>query len=563
MSLIRFAPVLCAAILCGSAPRVQAAAPESLWLGDEDRLLVLAPHPDDETLMAGGLIQEALDMDLPVRICFFTMGDNNEMASLFTRRHPIFRPGSIRPMGTLRRNESLAAASQLGLSTNDLIYLGYPDTGTLDIWTYHWRESPPLRSMLTQATEVPFESALTPGASYSGESIVDDLTDVIRDFRPTYIVVSQAADHNVDHRALSLFTRVALWNLAGQGLQPEWLEAPVHFTQWPKPRQMNPKKPAHKPYFLDPSTEWMQYGLASYQVSNKMAALRRYHSQLSSAPAYLHPFIRKTELFAVPTELSFPAGVGSIELAEEDTSQFRPDAKGFLTSNTQSPLRQMLREQQRAESHSLGDSDNDFLMQQIRGDGIHLSLEIQFLTSLAPDVTLTLFLYAYQADQPFGPLPKIVIEIRDGNLISLTDLDTPLPEDAIVLLPAEQDTVSLQIPYSLLGYPHKLLLGAELFQGALPIDWTPWRVLDFTGEPFEGVEDPFLPPVAPAAPERTPPTVKTDIRPDEPPPSPDADEVKTPAAPKAPPVRNRLTPRVRLPKAPLSNRDEVDEPVLW
>jgi LmbE family N-acetylglucosaminyl deacetylase len=555
MSLIRCVPILIAAILCGATPlRLQAAPPESLWLGDEDRLLVLVPHPDDETLVAGGLIQEALDMDLPVRVCFFTMGDNNEIASLFTRRHPIFRPGTVRAMGTLRKNETLAAASQLGLSTNELIYLGYPDTGTLDIWTYHWRDSPPLRSMLTQATEVPFASALSTGAPYSGESIVEDLTDVIRDFRPTYIVGSHVADHNVDHRALALFTRVALWNLAAQGVQPEWLEAPVHFSQWPKPRQMNPAKPAHKPYFLDPATEWMQYGLAGYQVSNKIAALRRYHSQLSATPAYLHPFIRKTELFALPSELSFPGGVGSVELAEEDTSQFRPDAKGFLSLNTQSPLRQTLREQETAERRSLGDSDNDFLMQLIRGDGTELSLDFQFLSSLAPDVTLTVFLYAYQTDRPFGPLPKIVIEIRDGKLISLTDLDTQLPEDSMAVQPSDSDTVSLRIPYLLLGYPHKLLVGAELSKGALPIDWTPWRVLDFTGEPFDEAEALATLPTAkrPESPETAEPEAT------EPPPA-----EKPSPAPEAPRVRNRLTPRVRLPKAPRPDRDEADEPVLW
>jgi len=538
MSLLRCVPVLIAALCCCCLPlRLQAAAPESLWLGDEDRLLVLAAHPDDETLAAGGLIQEALDLDLPVRVCFFTMGDNNEIASLFTRRHPIFRPGTVQALGTLRENETRAAASQLGLSTHDLIYLGYPDTGTLDIWTHHWRDSPPLRSMLTKMTEVPFESALSTGAPYSGESIVDDLTDVIRDFRPTYIVVSHAADHNVDHRALALFTRVALWNLAAQGVQPELLEAPVHFTQWPKPRQMTPAKPAHKPYFLDPAAEWMQYGLAGYQVSNKMAALRRYHSQLTSTPSYLHAFIRKTELFSIPYELSFPAGVGRVELVEEDTSQFRPDAKSFRTLNTQSPLRQMLREQQMAESRSLGGSDNDFLMQLIRGDGTDLRLDLQFLTALAPDVTLTVYLYAYQIDRPFGPLPKIILEIRDGQLISLTDLDTPLPEDSLDLLSGEPDTVSLRIPYVLLGYPHKLLVSAEISKGAMPIDWTPWRVLDCTGEPFDGAET-----LAP---------------------TPEGPEVKAPAAPKTPRLRNRLTPRVRLPKAYTPNRDEADEPVLW
>jgi len=551
MPLPRYAPLFVAALICFSASlRLQATEPESLWLGDEDRLLVLSPHPDDETLAAGGLIQEALDLDLPVRVCFFTMGDNHEIASLFTRRPP--RP--LRPLGTLRQNEAVAAGSQLGLTTNQLLFLGYPDSGTLDIWHYHWRDAPPLQSMLTQATAVPFESALSTGAPYSGESIVDDLTKVIRDFQPTYIVVSHTADHNVDHRALALFTRIALWNLAADGFAPEVLAAPVHFTQWPQPRQMNPTQEAHAPYFLDAATEWIQYGLAPYQVSNKIAALRRYHSQMTSTPAYLEPFIRKTELFGLLRELTFPGGVGIAEFAEEDTSQFRPDSKGFLSLNEATPIQQSLRDQQAAESRALRKSDNDFLMQYLNGDGVDLTLGLQFLSPISSRATLTVFLFPYQSDRPFGMLPKLVLEIRNGTLISVTDLDEPLPRDAVSILPSEPDTVTIRIPYSLLGQPEKLLLGAQLSQGALPIDWTPWRVLDFAGLPFG------LPVPEDLAPERKP---EESTEPASLPP-PREEAVEAPAPPVRPVTRrNRLIPRVRLPEAPLPAQTEADEPVLW
>ena len=141
--------------LAALQPPAGAAATAPLQLDENDRLLVLAPHPSDETLAAGGLIQEALALDLPVRVCFFTMGDNNEIAALFTRRHPLLTPGATRASGMLRRNEALAAVTQLGLSTNDVVFLGYPDSGTLDIWKHHWRTVPPYRSPLTRANTVP------------------------------------------------------------------------------------------------------------------------------------------------------------------------------------------------------------------------------------------------------------------------------------------------------------------------------------------------------------------------------------------------------------------------
>ena len=202
---------MCAA-LAGRAMGVEA---EPLLLGDEeDRLLVLAPHPDDEVIGAGGLIQEAVELGVPVKVCFLTMGDNNELAFMFVRKHPVVMPGAVRRMGLDPER--------------DLVFLGYPDFGTLRIWNDHWRDVTPLRSMLTRATSVPYPEARTPGAAYAGEDVLEDLTEVIREFRPTHVALPTAADHNVDHRALYLFARVALWNLEAEGIAPERLAYPVH-----------------------------------------------------------------------------------------------------------------------------------------------------------------------------------------------------------------------------------------------------------------------------------------------------------------------------------------------
>ena len=46
-----------------------------LTFTENDRILVLAPHPDDETLGAGGVIQRALEAKAHVKIVFLTYGD--------------------------------------------------------------------------------------------------------------------------------------------------------------------------------------------------------------------------------------------------------------------------------------------------------------------------------------------------------------------------------------------------------------------------------------------------------------------------------------------------------
>ena len=49
-----------------------------LALSTNDRVLVMAPHPDDESLGCGGIIQTAVERHIPVRVVFFTYGDNNQ-----------------------------------------------------------------------------------------------------------------------------------------------------------------------------------------------------------------------------------------------------------------------------------------------------------------------------------------------------------------------------------------------------------------------------------------------------------------------------------------------------
>jgi len=539
-------------LICATL-HLSAAGTESLWLGDEDRILVLAPHPGDETLSAGGLIQEALDLDLPVRVCFFTMGDNHEIAALFTHRHPIGMPGAIRAMGTLRQNEAIAAATQLGLDKQDLVFLGYPDSGTLDIWNHHWRDTPPLRSRLTKATAVPFEKALSTDAAYSGDSILDDLTDVIRNFRPTYIVLPHSADHNVDHRALALFARVALWNLGSLDTAPELLAAPIHFTQWPEPRRAQPQRPASAPYFLNEQIEWIDFGLASYQISNKVAALQRHHSQMREAPNYLKSFIRKSELFGDYPEIPFPGGFGSAEFMEEDTSQFRPDDDSIRALAQQSPQGNAIIEQQIAETHALQGLENDFLLQKLDGDGTELTLSFQFARPVPESATLTISLFAYQSDHPFGPLPKIVIKIRGNHLALVRDLHRTLAKSGVLLVSGEENTRTIRVPFTLLNNPEKILIGARLLKGSLPIDWTPWRILDCSAEPFPEAQEVM----------ETPSPIVSE----EPPPSP-AIEPEKPVAPPMKPVApqknpKRLIPRVRLPQKSIPDRIEANEPVLW
>jgi LmbE family N-acetylglucosaminyl deacetylase len=107
--------------------------PEQAWVASERlsacrvlelpsgvaRLVVLAAHPDDETLGAGGLIASAARSGLPVEVIIATDGEASHPAS---RTH---RPASL---ARIRRAEADAAVTALARAA-PLTFLGLPDGG--------------------------------------------------------------------------------------------------------------------------------------------------------------------------------------------------------------------------------------------------------------------------------------------------------------------------------------------------------------------------------------------------------------------------------------------------
>ena len=95
-------------------------------INKEDRILVFAPHPDDETIGTGGLIQKALEAGAKVKVVCYTNGDNNELAFIVYEKRLTFRKREFLHMGEVRSKETIAAMGSLGVSPDNITFLGYP-----------------------------------------------------------------------------------------------------------------------------------------------------------------------------------------------------------------------------------------------------------------------------------------------------------------------------------------------------------------------------------------------------------------------------------------------------
>jgi len=453
--------------LCVVASMAQAGTPPTtmltnwpvLQLSPQDRILVLAPHPDDEVIACGGIIQDAVAKGLPVRLVYLTYGDNNELAFMVYRKHPVLMPRAVQKMGQIRHDEAVAAATMFGLSASDLTFLGYPDFGALQIWESNWNGRPAFRSMLTRVSAVPYANAFRPKAPYKGEEIVKDLSAIIRRFRPTKIFVSHPADHNGDHQALYLFTRVALWDL-GKILtpQPELYPYLVHFRNWPLPRGDHPTQPLEPPDEIDEQINWKIFPLGMAQVDCNRSALKGQPTEYNSTRKYLTTFLRSNELFG-----DFPAVTLSV------TTNRPAPISGHLIPKRAIELPEQLTAEERVVFVGL---HQRFVS--LEDDDLVVSIGLS--QPLGEGVEASIYLFGYRDDRPFGEMPKICVKFGESGH-AVFDQNRRLKRENLEVI-RRPNTITARINLSALGYPQRVFCSARSYLGDVPMDWVSWRVLE-------------------------------------------------------------------------------------
>ena len=425
-----------------------------LALSTNDRVLVMAPHPDDESLGCGGIIQTAVARHIPVRVVFFTYGDNNQWSFVLYRKHPVLEPKAVQEMGAMRRGEAIQAARVLGLETHQLTFLGYPDFGALHIWNNCWGAHPPYKSMLTRATAVPYANALRPGARYTGEDILQDLTAMVRDFKPTKIFISHPADHNPDHRALYLFMRVALWDMESD-LRPQLLPYLTHFQRWPEPQGLHAAKSLEPPDIMREAAAWYLFPLGSNQVSVKLAALKAHESQFRYSGKYLSSFVRQNELFGDLPAINLWA-----------SHNFSPASAGLMDRTPDLP------DELTAEER---DAYTGVEWHFARREGDALVLAINVSRPLAQTVEVEVNIFGYRPDRPFPEMPKLRISLGELQYKVMDGLRRLDNNTAVVTY--RNKSISLRVPLSALGNPDRILISARTSRAEVPFDWVAWRIL--------------------------------------------------------------------------------------
>jgi len=401
----------------------------------EDRILILAPHPDDETLGAGGVIQRAVKAGARVKVVCVTKG----RMSLIARGARDLSSADVLEHGERRGRETVAAMALAGLAREDIIFLGYPDAGLSEILTEHWNKDFPYTSPVTVTAKVLYPDALSPDAALIGQNILKDLKTIIRDFRPTKIFVPHPADTHRDHRAVYVFLKVALFDLAGQIPPPSVFPFPVHFAAWP-PASLDTGRELEEPArFRNTRFWWKRLWLTKEEVRTKLAMINSYQSELVDDPFSLTVFCKQNELFGDYPEL-FITGRGT--------------KARIVTSNVIDSVRY---------ARKAG-----FLV-------MTLSLNTHAAEAQRPEpLYFDLILLGYSRAADFASMPKIHVIIgQDGVLVR--DKNATVRDHGIEVDCAK--TITIRIPLAALHDPDYVFNCLQIFDMSSYFDATAWRVL--------------------------------------------------------------------------------------
>lgn len=185
---------------------------------------MFAPHPDDESLACGILLQTAVQAGTAISVVYITDGENNPWPQRCLSRRWRLNSADRHKWAKLRRKEALAALRVLGAAPADARFLGWPDQGLAGL-------------LLSDRA-----------------SSLARLRHLIFEWSPTDVVAPDVADRHRDHSALGamlglLFSdrgsdlhQIQRWTYIVHGRDPRFLRnaRPVPQTQ----RQVETKRRA-------------------------------------------------------------------------------------------------------------------------------------------------------------------------------------------------------------------------------------------------------------------------------------------------------------------------------
>lgn len=423
-----------------------------------DRIVVFAPHSDDETLGCGGMLALASMNQARVRVVLVTNGDGFRIAVGRAYKTIRVTPQQCIEFAYKRQRETLNALATLGVSEDRIIFLGYPDRGIARLWERHWESDNLYVSHATGLDRSPYTNSYTRNAPHCGESLLSDIVSILREEKPTDIYIPHPSDNHADHYATYCFVMAAVEQLRAEnaafasGLRAHTYL--VHRGDWPCPRGDYLEKPLSAPYSLSRAdTRWRSLQLPGDVAQAKRRAIKCYKTQTAIERTFLISFARENELFgSIPTH--------SVELVDDKTIAIDGETDDWAGIAP-------------AAVHPVGDyvvadisKGGDVRAIYLCRDSRRLFIRIDFAGKVSKRI-------AYLVN-----LRRLAADGSDIYAVRLKPGTAPSPDE--VTAASKGTVIEMAAPLSAIGPGDDLFVQVKTRLGRLTVDDTGWRGVGFS-----------------------------------------------------------------------------------
>jgi LmbE family N-acetylglucosaminyl deacetylase len=281
-------------MVCANA-RAESPLPAFRAITASDTVLVVSPHPEDESLCCGGLIHTARSVGAHVAIVWVTNGDAFKWDAMIVEKKLRPRAGTYLELARQRQAEAREAGTRLGVDADSMMFLGYPDRGVLRLMLDYYHPNTPWRSKFTGANAVVYQDAIDPGAQYSGDNLVKDLNTVLDRVKPTLVLAPSLQDTHPDHRGTGLLVWRTMTARGEQDRVRYWI---VHGGRdWPAPHAYHPDlMQTIAPRGI--GMHWESFALDRDAIDAKLNAITAHQSQMKVMRRVMLSFVRSDELYS-------------------------------------------------------------------------------------------------------------------------------------------------------------------------------------------------------------------------------------------------------------------------
>lgn len=268
---------------------------------NKKKILILAPHQDDEIILCGGFLQGLIENGYYVNVVFMTNGD-------YTK-----------DIGKIRLEEALEVLSDFGLQKEQIIFMGYANEYDINgPHIYNANKNQEVKSQIGKnetygLKEHPEYCFQKYGIhhKYCRNNLINDLYEILLEIKPEIIFATDAEVHP-DHKANSLF----LDEVLGKILQSEKGYAPIVL-----------KKPEY-------STSWFNF--IDYSQKNNKASMLSFKAKVNEETSdFNNPYMRWNERIRLPIDLSVQNPI------KKENSLWKA-LKGYKSQNAVSHYERML-----------------------------------------------------------------------------------------------------------------------------------------------------------------------------------------------------------------------------